>query len=310
MKKNWFILLSLLSLVTALIWYSVISYPRQTMQIIACDVGQGDALLITLKDFQILVDGGPGSSVLECLSDYIPFWDRQIEVVILSHPQKDHFGGLIEVFKKYSVKYLLTTPIDSGSQEWSVLKDLVGGSSTNVVNPHRGDKYRFGLIYLDILHPSEDFLLANSGLIETPQDNFIASGSGGVMGVYTSTLDPNDFSIVAVLSFGNLEVLLTGDIGPKVSEIVVKELLINFNQGVEYIKIPHHGSKNGLTDELLKAARPEIAVISAGKNNSYGHPHKEVLEMLNSYGVRVFRTDEVGDVVFESDGESIWLKNN
>ena len=301
MKKTWLLLFIFLILILVLIWYSVIAYTDSKFRIIACDVGQGDSFLITYKSFQILVDGGPNNKVLGCLSDNMPFWDRTVDVVVLSHPQKDHFGGLIEVFKDYEVKYFLTSPLEVSSHEWSVLKDLVGGSGVKVLNPVSGNKYRFGLIYLDILHPSEKYLLTNF------KDYIIGNGKD-VLGGYTSKKDPNEFSLVLILSFKDFDALFTGDIGPKLSDEIASRLLISDKQRVEYIKIPHHGSKNGLSKALLDAIDPEIAVISVGKGNSYGHPHKEILELLDSYGVRVFRTDEMGDVVLESDGESYWLK--
>lgn len=298
MKKLWVILLSTLILVSVLVWLSVFIYSKNTLKITACNVGQGDAFLITLKDFQILVDGGPNSEVLSCLSDNMPFWDRRIEVVILSHSQKDHFMGLIEVFKRYDVKYFLTTPLDSSSPEWSVLKDLVGGSATRVINPEEGNKYRFGLIYLDILSPSEEYLLDNL-------EGFQKIGKDNLLGACSSKKDPNDFSIVASLSFGDFDTLFTGDIGPEITKQMIAWRII---KDIEYLKVPHHGSKNGLNEELLNVTKPEVAVISAGKGNLYGHPHKEVLEMLESNNVRVFRTDISGDITVESNGEIFWLK--
>jgi competence protein ComEC len=304
MKKYWFLLLTVLSLTAFLIWFSVINYPKETMSVIACDVGQGDSFLVTYKNFQILIDGGPNEKVLGCLSEYMPFWDNSVEVVILSHPQKDHFAGLIKVFENYDVKYFLTTALDSGSQEWSVLKNLVGGSTTKVLNPETGNKYRFGLIYLDILHPSGVYVSMNS----TPADGTKDPTNGNVLGAITSKRDPNDFSVVLILSFKEFNALFTGDIGPELSGLVINEITRKVIKDIEYIKVPHHGSKNGLTKELLDAVDPEVAVISAGKDNSYGHPHQEILEMLANHGVRVFRTDLEGDVVVESDGKSIWVK--
>ena len=300
MKKIWFFILFLLIITCALIWFAVFGYYRDNLRVIACDVGQGDAFLVTLKDFQILIDGGPNNKVLGCLAEHVPFWDRVIEVVILSHPQKDHFIGLIEVFKTYSVKYFLTTALDSGGVEWRVLKDLVRGSNTRVVNPSSGDKYGFGLMYLDILFPSEEYLVENL-------KDYKASNNKGVLGAYISENDSNDLSVVLILSYKNFDALFTGDVSPAISDLVAEEIEQRGFVGAEYIKIPHHGSKNGLTQELLNVVNPKIAVISVGKSNSYGHPHKEIMDMLNAKNIKVFRTDEDGEIVVESDGERFWF---
>lgn len=309
MKKYWILAMSVLGFMVLLIWYSVLSYSGNTVKIIACDVGQGDAFLITQKNFQLVIDGGPNNNILQCLSDNMPFWDRVVDVVILSHPQKDHFAGLIDVFEAYEVKYFLTTPLDSGSKEWGVLKDLVGGRDTKVINPKEGDKYGFGLIYLDILWPTSEFLaenliVENNNLAVKQSDN-----STDILGVYTSLKDPNEFSVVLIVSYKNFDALFTGDIGPSISDMLAEEFILSDNRRFEYIKVPHHGSKNGLTKNLLDALEPKVAVISVGKGNSYGHPHEETLKILGDKEIRILRTDEVGEVIVETDGENIILKN-
>jgi len=277
--KFWKYTFAALTLIVFTIWLAVIFSPDDKLHLIACDVGQGDAILATYRKTQILVDGGPDNQVLSCLSEYLPFWDREIEIVVLSHPQTDHFTGLIEVFKRYRVQMLLTTPFDASSQSYQVLKRVVGGSGARVVNAASGMVIRSGLLYLDIVYPdSKDLALVKA----SPAQN------------------PNDYSIVANLRLGEFEALLTGDIGPKVID---KILATGKIKDVDYIKVPHHGSKNGLTKKLLEASMPEMAVISVGKN-PWGHPHQEVLGLLKDYGVAVYRTDEQGHVEVVTDGKS------
>ena len=115
--------------------------------------------------------------------------------------------------------------------------------------------------------------------------------------------DPNDFSVVARLRLDNFTALFTGDIGPGVEDEILSLESIG---DVNYIKIPHHGSKNGLSKELLEATSPEVAIISVGADNYFGHPNIEVIDMLDEAGVRTFRTDEVGDVEIVTDGEEYW----
>ena len=288
---KWKLLIGTLALVAILIWLVVLSIPEKKLSLIACDVGQGDAILVTYGTTQVLYDGGPNNKVLECLARYMPFWDRTIEVVVMSHPQKDHFFGLIEVFRRYNVGEFMTSGLGSSSQEYQVLAGLVGGSGAKVVNNASRVELGDSKIYLDVVHPTAEFLA----------DSKVEESSGGtVLGSYTSNNDPNDFSVVVHLKYGEFDALLTGDIGPE----VIDEILATGNiTDVEYLKVPHHGSKNGLNSELLQASTPEIAVISVGKNQ-WGHPHKEVLDLLKNAGVEVYRTDNLGDIVLTSDGKT------
>ena len=293
MKTLWKNIFLGLSLVLIVVWMAVFVYPEKKLHLIACDVGQGDAILAVYGTTQILVDGGATSKVIDCLGTHMPFWDRKIEVVLLTHPQLDHFGGLSEVFKRFQVERFVATNLDSSSQAYQALISMVGGSGIQVVNPTTGMVIRSGLLYLDIVWPTSDFQVVAEGVSKS-----------NTLGAFTSKMDPNDFSVVANLRLGEFNALLTGDIGPK----IIGEIIQTGKVGeVEYIKIPHHGSKNGLTKELLDVASPEVAVISVGKN-SFGHPHKEILNLLKEYGIQTKRTDEDGDVEVVSDGNSWWIK--
>lgn len=289
MQDKWkmIFLLSLLVMVT--IWLAVILFPKQNYKVIACDVGQGDAILITYGSTQILSDGGPDSSVLECLSDNMAFWDRKIELVIISHPQLDHFGGIIDVMGRFDVESLMISGLDASSQEYGVLKSLVGGSDTRVIKVSSGQKYRLGLIYLDILWPSEMFISANS------EENNDAETS--VLGAFVSGDDANAFSLVTMVGYEDFEILLTGDITPEVSNVLAEKIEKDSRYDeIEILKVPHHGSKNGLTEKLLDTVGPEMAIISVGENNRYGHPNNEIIDMLNKRKIEILRTDEIGDI--------------
>lgn len=297
--KAWKYSFALLVLVAIAIWQAVFSVSDERLHIIACDVGQGDAILIVYGETQILIDGGPpNGKVLSCLSRHMPYYDRTIEIVLLTHPQLDHFGGLIEVFERYKVETFLANSLEASSKEYQVLKDKVKRSEARIINPTSGMDVSIGLLHLDIVHPSSDFVAGN---MDTTERLVVPN----VLGAYTSKKDPNDFSIVAILRLGEFDALFTGDIGPKVSDEVIKSGKM---RKVEYIKIPHHGSKNGLTENLLNISNPEVAVISVGKNQ-WGHPHEEVVKMLSDRGIKTFRTDEMGDVEVVTDGESMWFGN-
>lgn len=287
-----------LVLITALVWSAALSLPDQNMHLIACDVGQGDAILIQQGRIQILIDGGRGREVMDCLSENMPFWDREVELVILTHPQLDHFGGLIDVFRTYQVGHFLASGLDSGSQEYQLLKKSIGGSGARLMYPESVASVRLGMMYIDVVHPKQDFVSMNSR-------NVVDSGGQGTLGTWTTEQDPNDFSIVAILRLGSFEALFTGDIGPEISDRLAESGLL---YDLEYIKIPHHGSKNGLTKNLLRTTTPELAVISSGANNQFGHPHREVIDMLNDQSVQVLRTDELGDVEVVIDGDKFWIE--
>jgi competence protein ComEC len=304
MSRLWKLNIILLMMIAVAVWIVVANYPEPKLKIIACDVGQGDAILITYSDIQILVDGGPNDKVLDCLSKHLAFWDREIELVVLTHPQKDHYGGLIEVFRRYKVGHFLANALDSSSEDYQVLKNVVGGGGSEVINPTTGMVIRLSLIRLDILNPSDIYLADNL----TPKISQVASKN--VLGAYTSSIDPNLLSITFLLDYKNFEALFTGDIDKEISDDIA-EMLVgdpDIEDGViEYLKVPHHGSKNGLSQNLLNVMHPVVSVVSNSKNNSYGHPHKEILDMLESSGTRILRTDEAGDVVVVSDGESYSL---
>lgn len=290
--RVWKITFVTISILTLIVWLAVASFPTKKLKLVTCDVGQGDAILGEVGTFQFLVDGGPNAKVIDCLSRYMPFWDRTIEVVILTHPQEDHLAGLIEVFRRYKVDTFLTSPLNPGTQIYKVLEKEVGGNGARVVNPVTGSHVRYDKLSLDIVWPSKEFL-ASVGFSQGSKEG------QGVLGAFTSDKDPNSFSVITNVSFGDFDAILTGDIEQEEVLILIKENLLH---DVDYIKIPHHGSKNGLNKELLDIATPEVAVISVGKGNRYGHPNAEVLDLLKLYDVEIKRTDLEGDVVVIADG--------
>lgn len=296
--------LGILSLIALVTWLGVLALPNNNLRLIACDVGQGDAVLATMGNTQVLTDGGPNNSVLDCLGRHMPFWDRKIELVILTHPEKDHFEGLIEVFRRYKVEKFIANSVDNSSQDYQVLEDLVRGQGVTVVNPVRGMQVVLGLIQLDILSQT-DRVLTDSSL----------GGESNVLGVWSKKGGLNEFSIVTRLSLGEFDALLTGDIDPKTSDQIAQQVVNSGWGPIEYIKVPHHGSRNGMTKNLLTAlgsngqsASRRIAVISAGKSNSYGHPHKEILDMLDEFNIKIERTDVDGDIEVETNGKTYYLK--
>ncbi|MBI2405427.1 MBL fold metallo-hydrolase [Candidatus Microgenomates bacterium] len=284
------VIITTISLLISLVVLSLLSLPDRNLHVIFCDVGQGDAILATYGTTQILVDGGPDSKVLSCLSRHMPFWDRTVEGVLLTHPQEDHFGGLVDVVRRFEVGVFAHPDVEGTAAGWKVLKEEITRHAISEKTVHIGDIIRFTNIHFDIFNPSTssfDPELRTEGLGTSP------------------SRDLNDYSVVGTLSFGQFDVLFTGDISPKMIPLFIDKI-----SPVEVLKVPHHGSKNGLTRELLEKSHPVLAAISVGKNNRYGHPHSEVIRLLDDWGIRVLRTDKDGEVEVVSDGERWWIRDS
>jgi len=280
--KFWKYFILLLVLVAVCLWLAVLEIDND-LHLVACNVGQGDATLIRYKSTEILVDGGPTDAVIDCLSRHLPFWDREIELVILTHPEADHFTGLIEVFRRYEVDTFLRNELTLSNQNYQVLEKAVGGTTTRVMTPTNGMVIRLGLIHLDMVVDEECRRGKNLDKL-------------------------NMFSIITLVGYGDFEALLTGDYEFEGGEGVLKDLAkIIPRDGLDYIKIPHHGSKNGLTRALLEITKPKLAVVSVGKNQ-WGHPVPEILKMLDDFKAKTLRTDKEGDIVISSDGVRSWIK--
>jgi len=255
------------------------------LRIIFCDVGQGDGMLIiTPGGKQVVIDGGPGRKIIDCLGQKMPFWDRKIELVVSTHAQKDHMEGLIEVLGRYEVAMVATHGIGNETAVYQAWEKALKGENTRIYTPNVGDELmldseRGSLSRLEVLWPNRSMI--DQWKVDPPKDL-------------------NETSIVLKLvegpPAGGFCAYLTGDITKEILETLIDE-------ACELLKISHHGSKTGTNDGILDLATPEVAVIQVGKN-SFGHPTKEVLDMLSSHGVKILRNDINGVVEVESDGKS------
>lgn len=265
-------------LVWAIVFWVSQSRP---LKVVFFDVGQGDAIFIeTPQLHQILIDGGPGSKILEKLSREMPFYDRSLDLVVLTHPEKDHMGGLIEVLKKYDVDYILWTGILRNTAEFREWQNSLQKEKAKIEIARAGQRVVASETRLDILHPFES--------LEGKEFK-----------------DSNDTSVVARLSFGKNSFLFTGDIYQS-EERKLAERRSDLNSDV--LKVAHHGSKTSTSEGFIEKVLPEIAIVQVGENNPYGHPHKEVLERLKKHDVLLLRTDEKGDIKIVSDGKYLDLK--
>jgi competence protein ComEC len=262
----------LLLLVVVLVFVFV-SLPGEDLEVVFCDVGQGDAVLISKGYSQVLIDAGPDDSVLGCLEEHIPFWDRRIEMVVNTHADRDHIGGLDEVLSSYMVGRLVISEYGDNRDSMRV-EELVERDNIPVWEAVDGGRLVLGDIEFEVLWPGRD-------------------SKGQVLGVSDKR---NEVSVVLKMSYGEFDVALVGDIG-----FVVEEEIYDDFGDVEVLKVGHHGSKHSSSSEFLDAVKPELSVIQVGKN-SYGHPSPEVIERLEKVGSRVMRNDKDGDVVVWSNG--------
>lgn len=273
----------ILGLVGIIVWQEV-TINDGKLHVVFCDVGQGDAIFIrTPKKTDILIDGGPDRRVLDCLSQHMPFWDRTIDVVILSHPHQDHFAGLIDVLQSYTVLAFDSENLINKSAGFGQLQNTLTAKAVKTRYLSAGDalKTKDGLS-MEVLAPSLSFL-----------DRTSPNGEIGESGEFAS--------LIILMSFGESTFLLTGDSqAPQLGEAVGKV------GEVGILQVPHHGSKTGLTKDILNVILPKLAVISVGKNNRYGHPNTEVIKILRDEDIKILRTDEAGEVEIVSDGKS-WL---
>lgn len=277
-----FILVGLAAMLT----WQELQFADGKLHVVFCDVGQGDAIFIrTPNRKDILLDGGPGKKVLDCLSHHMPFWDKRLELVILSHPHQDHFAGLIDVIKVYSILSFVTENLSNESDSFAYFqKQLVEKAiQARFVYTADGIKTNDG-VGLRVLAPSQRFLKETSprGLI----------GGSGEFG-----------SLILLLSYGEFDLLLTSD--AQASQLADATSLIA--SSIDVLQVPHHGSKTGIEKETVSQLAPKLAVISVGKGNRYRHPHEETMKILRDKDIKIIRTDHTGEIEVVSDGREWWV---
>lgn len=283
--------LVLLAIIAIAAWLAVITRPDKLLHLYFCDVGQGDAILIkTPQNKQILVDGGQDDQVLKCLSNALPFYDRSLDLIVLTHSHADHLGGLIEVLRTYQIGKVIFWQVPYESANFQEFIDLVGRKNLSVLEVVAGDTLALDQqVRAEIWYPLSNEKLE---LLGTPIDPYDGE-------------EINDSSIILRLVCGDFETLLTGDAPEKVQELLLRQDLVRES---DVLKVAHHGSKDGLDQRFLEKLGSKLAVISVGENNRYGHPHKETLEELENAGVKVKRTDQDGTIEVVSDCKDWWVR--
>ena len=262
MGRNKLLIIISLFLLLFMLWWTL---PNGKGKVVMCDVGQGDAVLASYKNVQILIDLGPDNKkLLKCLDRHLPFWDKRIEIVILSHGDSDHIGGLDDLLRSYRVDYFFSNGLLDKDIEEKIYSKKIG----------QNDVIRTNMFDFDVFFPSEN-------------DNELDDG--------------NEMSVTGILKWKGdgksrgWSMFMGGDLDKEGEQrLVWRDIL---DEEVEVLKVGHHGSKTSTSRELLEILKPKMAIIGVGKN-SFGHPDEEVLGILEDYDVEIKRTDMVGDIVF------------
>ena len=270
-----------------LIFFYVLKFNDHKLHVVVCDVGQGDAIFVsTPSNSQILIDGGPDRSVLDCLASNMPFWDRTIDAVILTHPHADHLVGLIAVVDRYGVKSFYTEQVSEQGEAYKLLKLRLAVKNVSANYLTSGD------IISEKNGAKVYTLWPRLNTLETADQN-------------SSKLDLNGLSVVQILEYGDFSMLFTGDAGSNVLDQIIADV-----GDIDVLKVPHHGSKTGMSDIFISESQPEFGIISVGKDNYYGHPSNNSLDLLRKYQVKILRTDVDGQIEIVSDGVTWSVKTS
>lgn len=244
------------------------------------NVGQGDAIFIETPDkVQLLIDGGPDATVLRELPKEMPFWDRSLDIIMVTHPDKDHIGGLVDVLNRYVVSEIIRTKNDSRTAVSSAFVFAADAEGSKIHDVDAGKLIKLGAsTTLTILSPAND----------------------------PTTWESNSSSLVVKLTYGEVNFMLTGDAPLGIEEYLV-ETYGKFLQS-EVLKLGHHGSRTSSSGNFLDTVAPDYVVVSSGLGNRYGHPHEEVVSAISVRGIKLLNTANQGIIVFKSDGERVWLE--
>lgn len=244
------------------------------------DVGQGDGVVIINGDTVVVIDGGERDKANAVISTLRSGGVSKIDCYVASHPHADHIGGADRIFEAFEVKAFMTTAfseinIPTTNTYERMMNAAAAEEDCDILFVRAGESYTFGNLRFDVFSPVEE------------------------------TTDYNNMSIVLKMTYGKTSFLFTGDAEKESEKLMLEQ---GFDLKSDVLKLGHHGSSTSTTEDFFAAVFPRLAVISCGRNNEYGHPHKETLALLNRTQTEFHRTDEEGAVVVFSDGKDIFVK--
>jgi competence protein ComEC len=281
LPKKWFIPVFLV--IAILVWSVVLTTPDDKLHVSFLDVGQGDAILVQTPNGQnILIDGGPDPQKVNLeLSKKLSFWDKTIDLMVSTQPQADHVTGLVEVLQRYKVGQVLKSKVTYNSSVYREWTNLVEEKQLESDNASAGQEIDLGNgIKMEVLNPPKDLFEGTSH-------------------------DVDNNGVVLRLSWGKVSFLFAADIREEAEFELIGQ---RANLKSTVLKVAHHGSKTSTFPQFLAAVNPEVAVISVGVDNPFGHPSPEVVgRLIDKLGEgNVYRTDEDGTIEFVTDGERLW----
>jgi competence protein ComEC len=281
-RRPLFVVLSVLFIADMVIAIVFFRYERGVLTVAFLNVGQGDAVFIEAPNGnQMLYDAGPpsGASLRE-LGKVMPFYDRSIDVAVFSHPDMDHIGGFLDVLDRYKVDVALEPGASSTNGVWDEVTRSIKAHGVVHLLARKGMTIDMGGgVQADILYPDRDM----------------------------TNMETNSASIVMRIRYGDTAFLLSGDLPKNIEEYEVATYGDHLEAQV--LKLGHHGSHTSSGEVWLRAVNPDIAVVSAGLNNRYGHPHKDTLALLDLLHIPYLITSKEGTIKFESDGIRVVRKN-
>jgi len=280
-KYGLFYIFILLLIFVSFLFYFDWQNSHRKMTFAMLDIGQGDALFVeSPSGIQMIVDGGPIHSILAPLSKVMPLYDKKIDVLMITNPDADHIGGFIDILKNYEVSYIIEPGTFNKSKTYQSVENLIKEKGIKKIIAQKGMVLDLGSGVKDtILFPDRD----------------------------VSKWSTNDGSIVSRLTYGNNSIMLTGDATKMTEAIVLSENSAQFLKS-DILKIGHHGSHTSSSQSFVQAVSPTYALISDAKGNSYGHPHQETLDTLNSFGIKILKNDLLGTIIFKSNGVALSLQ--
>jgi len=281
-KYRWGLIFILLIL-TSTVWLVVFwQAPSEYLTVSFLDVGQGDSILITAPNKnQVLIDGGPDRSVIRALGEVIPFSDRSIDLVLASHPDQDHIGGLPDVFDRYEITGFIEPAFVADTAIYKRLQQKITEEKSAHLIAKTGTK----------------IILAPDVILE------ILSARPAMRGPRGGKPDTNNSSIVAKLTYASTTFLFTGDLPIKYENQLASIEPAEIRADV--LKVSHHGAKSASSLLFLKTVKPEYAVISVGAKNRYNHPSPETINWLVSVGAQTLQTKDLGTITLKSDGQTV-----
>jgi competence protein ComEC len=276
----WIVIITLI-LTNLIIWLSVLGGAKDdVLKVAFLDVGQGDAIFIeSPAGVQLLVDSGPNFSVLRQVGKQMSFFDRKLDAVLATHPDADHIGGFPEILSRFKVSNVFLTGMRSDTPVFDAYEQNIKIENAVVSELIRGGVIDLGGgAYAEVLFPDRSL----------------------------RDVDPNTSSVIIRVVYGKTVFLLTGDAPEEVESYLA--LLDGAELKADVLKAGHHGSRTSTSRAFVSAVSPQYAVISAGCDNRYGHPHMEAIENIENVGAEIYSTCEHGAVVFESDGEQVLVR--